>query len=900
MSDMNTKLIEKLEKLLNEEKWTRATINNYTIKNFEELNDLLNEFKINNLYNDIKEITNEYLTHNKNSIVALYISAIIQLEESNIDYNNIHNLLKIFTDNLKWNIVEYLCIKILEYIEDKFVIRTLITAYTNLNKKDKLPDLWEKLIKVDFEEADIVVNLAVLKEEKQEIEDAIQLYKKALNRYIINKNYTKVEELLKKLLSYDSIGYEYFFSLDKKISKTFSIDRSIDLLKILYEETSKKNDYDACLKIIKLILDKSPTDEYCRKEIVKIYRKKYADHSQLEEFIKISNLEGSWRNIHDAIDSFEKHIVFDKNNFVYHRAWGIGKIVDVVKDVFTINFQSKQVHKMTLKMALSSLQILSKNHIWILKLKNKELLKSKVLEDIKWALKTIILSYNNNATMKTFKDELVPDIMSESKWNSWWTEARKILKTDPLFGTSEENENVFQVKDKPISFEEKTLNSFKNAKDFNQRFSLIMDYLENTDPDPDFLEEMLAYFATYLNTLNNVNEQTIICYLLISNVKSKYSFIKHTINYSFKDFFEAIDDPVSIYANLSLSDFKKDFLLNIKKTSKDWVDIFIKIFYQYPNKFIYDELSHKDFSIIEKLIKDLISKYREYDETFFWIVTNALDDKLIEKLSINFDNILFSIIHLVEIATKNIGLKIDMQKNKRLAKQLKDYLTKDDLLLKHIENSDEEFSKRLFAVVNELISLDGEYVIQIKNKISEKFPEIDTDKVLKFDTETKVKFTDRLLTTQASYERMQKEMINLKDVEIPQNSKEIGWAMEKGDLKENAEYKAAKEQQAILQTKLNKLIDDLSKAIILHKSDITGDSITFGTKIKLLDKISNKTVEYTILGPWESKSEENIISYQSPLGANLLDKKVDDTIKFVLNDKEYNYKVMEIKIADFE
>ena len=68
---MSEQILEKLENLLNEEKWTRATINNYTIKNFEELNKLMTDFKKIDVIQNTRDITSEYLKHNKNSIVAL-------------------------------------------------------------------------------------------------------------------------------------------------------------------------------------------------------------------------------------------------------------------------------------------------------------------------------------------------------------------------------------------------------------------------------------------------------------------------------------------------------------------------------------------------------------------------------------------------------------------------------------------------------------------------------------------------------------------------------------------------------------------------------------------------------------------------------------------------------------
>ncbi len=204
---MSAAILESLENLLKEEKWTRTTINNYTIKNFEDLNDLIDQVKAENITSEVIDKTDEYLKNNKNSIIALYLNSILQFDTGNFDDSYILSLIKIFVDNLKWNIVEYLCKKGLLYSENKYMLRILIDSYSNTNKKDELPDLWERLIRVDFEEADMVVKLAVVKEEAKELDEAKSLYKKALNRYILNKNFTQVEELWKKLLSYEDTGY---------------------------------------------------------------------------------------------------------------------------------------------------------------------------------------------------------------------------------------------------------------------------------------------------------------------------------------------------------------------------------------------------------------------------------------------------------------------------------------------------------------------------------------------------------------------------------------------------------------------------------------------------------------------------------------------------------------------
>lgn len=899
---MSDKLIEKYENLLNEEKWTRATINNYTVKNFEELNDLILQFHDYHIQTEILAITEEYLNKNRNSIVALYVSAIFQVTEGRIENNNVYSLIKIFSDNMKWNIVEYICLKMSEYVKDKLIIRSLIEALNNTNKKDLIYQYWEELIKVDYDEALIVVKLAEKKEADGNIKDAISYYKKAINRSIHVKNFVQLEDIWRKLLSFDDVGCDFFLNLEKRITKVFSIEKSIELLFIVYETYKKKEEWDISIKVLKLILDYDSRNEYARNEIVFVYKNKYAGHSHLDEYIKKSNLDGLWRTSNEAISTFEKHISFDKGNFVIHRDWGIGMIKEIDKDEFVIDFQKSRNHKMSLKLALTSLQVLPKNHIKILKLKNIEKLREMIKSDPTRSLKMLIKSFDNKAKMKDIKAELVPDVLKTSEWNSWWSEAKKIMKDDTIFGTVDESSDVYELRDKPISIEERTSNLFKASKDFTQRFNIAYQYFtEIEDPDSDLLDVLVNYFATYLKSTDNVNEQTIMSFLLLKQFQKKYNFLNIQFPHEFKNYIENIDDPLDIYEKINLQDLKNDFLSYIKLGDDEWQDTFIRFFYLYPSNYIYYELAQSGKKYTEKLIKNLIAAYKEYREAFFWVVSKFLNEELAKSIEIDYDSIVFSLIHLIELTGKDVSIKKEMTKNKKLSNQIKDYLFKNKMLEKYIEKSSIEFCKRLYSITSELISLDGDLKIKIKEKISERFPEIDTEnQSLTYDEGKKNSIMDKLLTTKESYNRMQKELQQINDVEIPENSKDIGEAMEKGDLRENSEFKAAKEKQELLRNKLTKLHNDLTRATIISKKDIKAAFITFGTVVTLVDKLNkDKSIKYTILGPWESDTENGIISYQSPLGSKMLDKKVDEEIKFTLNDKDYEYIVKKIDVADF-
>jgi transcription elongation factor GreA-like protein len=188
-------LLKNLQETLNEEKWTRATLGNYSTGQFKELDEILKNARIEKVVDDLKKNCDEHLSHTRNSIIALYLSGMVALSRQIIDDSAIINLVSIFQDNHKWSIVKYLCERILDYGESKFALRTLADCYKNDNEEDKIMGIWERLVKVDFEEAEIAKSIAEHYEKLKKKEEAIDYYKKSLHRYINRQQFTNVREI---------------------------------------------------------------------------------------------------------------------------------------------------------------------------------------------------------------------------------------------------------------------------------------------------------------------------------------------------------------------------------------------------------------------------------------------------------------------------------------------------------------------------------------------------------------------------------------------------------------------------------------------------------------------------------------------------------------------------------
>ncbi len=890
-----------IAELLKEETWTRAALNNYTIGNLKELDDLVERVEENDEQEEILELCDEHLQHTKNSIIALYLSGIIQLSRQSMNDGNLIMLVNLFSDNHKWKIVEYLCNRILDFGENKYALRTLVDCYTHENRTDELFSVYERLIKVDFEEADIVRQLAVKYEEEGNIDEAINYYKKALHRYISKKLFSNVKDAWHKLVKYCPEEIEFFNHAEKKIAKSLSEERAVQLMEDYYPAFIERKDWDTAIDILKRILTYDPQHPQARKEIVECYRKKYADHSHLEEYIKLSNLNANWRNIHEAISDFEKHISFDAGNFVFHRTWGVGRIRNIDDDEITIDFAKKRQHKMSLKMAVSALQIMPRDHIAVLRSAvRKEKLKEKVKKNPVWALKTVIRSLDNAADMKMIKNELVPHVLTPGEWTSWSTKARELLKTDESFGNLQDKLDFYMVRESPITLDEKIYNRFKAESNFFDRVKTLFEFQKYTERDDSFgmdsdlFREMFEYFVGFLRNPMSITEYVVASNLVVRRIIQRHSFLNPGVDLDFTELFSQIENVEDIFQKLDDVDLRRDFLMLLRKNSKQWPDWYVKLFPYHISKEIINELEkHNHTEQLKAIFFSVFDNYRDKREAFVWVVRNCAEDEWFKSVDITYEKLLINLIHLLDITYRDIDNRKDAAGNRRINKQIQTYLFKENRLLDYLMQAEEESVIRIYTLIEDVKDLDPAIRLELRHRIQTKFPD------LQFYGEQEKEVFSRggFMVLPQSYEEKQRRLQQIHEVEVPQNSKEIATAREYGDLKENAEYKAAKERQDMLNNTVARIKEDLERATIVPQKEFDDSAVGFGTRVTLTNLDSSETEVFTVLGPWESDPDNGIISYLSPLGSELSGNTVGDEVRFVINERSYAYRVEKIQKA---
>jgi len=153
------------------------------------------------------------------------------------------------------------------------------------------------------------------------------------------------------------------------------------------------------------------------------------------------------------------------------------------------------------------------------------------------------------------------------------------------------------------------------------------------------------------------------------------------------------------------------------------------------------------------------------------------------------------------------------------------------------------------------------------------------------------------LVSRSTRDKLQEELKRLKAVRRPQVAKALEEARAHGDLKENAEYDAAKQEQALLEARIRELEDKLSRVRLLEDENITGEHVSIGCKVTLKDLKAKGEEVYTLVGEEENNPALGKISIRTPIARGLIGKKVGEKVEITVPAGMLQYEILKIEVA---
>ncbi|QJR21733.1 Transcription elongation factor GreA [Brevinematales bacterium NS] len=903
MTDIQKKedILKSLRERIKEEQWTQTAINEYSVKMFVELDNIIHIAVEEGFQDELKELCNEALASKQNSVIASYILGMLPFEENSVGNNLIPDLIRRFLENKKYKITEYLCEKLLGYREDQEALRALEIIYESQGNQEELLNIRRRLVLVDAKNAATAKYLGEYYEAQGDKDQAAFYYRLAFERYIKLKTIRTLEELWGKMvkLFHDDSNLVLMFARklrevqgDARVAETVYNDYVHPLM--------KAGKYEEALKVLKVIVEWRPDDKQIRKALEDCYRAIYQDHSQLDKYLKLSNIGQTWKPYRDAIRIFESHIAFDVGKYVHHKSWGFGQVKAMEDENVVIDFENKPGHKMSLEIALRALVVLDDDHILLWKKKRPEELKKMIQDDPLKAVEIILKSLGGSASATQIKEWLVPDILSESGWSKWWIVTRKRIESSNTIVPSLTKKNVFDLRNAEVSVLDELVSKFKKSGTMETKIKYIMDYKLRGGAFGDASSSaMTAYFEDILKSSTETQERKLLAFLVLKFVRGSAlsdDLLDQSWLYGLKNMGE-------FYTDLDI-ELKKEFLALLRQRVKEWptkyVDLAVKTPINRLSNFMLEELlTQGEWNAIQEIMEVAFSSYAEKPELYIWFVQRVIEEpEISQRFGLKESEMVFRLLDIYESLNQEIEDKVNVSLNKRLCGMIEGLLFEKGLLDKVMQHIEPSTALSLYAQLDMSTYFPEGYKKKYLEELLGKYPDL-ASKEMQEKTKQGAKIRPPLLVTKKSLEAKRSELNRLVTVEIPENSRAIGEAMEKGDLRENAEYKAALEKQDQLKAAVARLESELAKAKIIEKSMVDTSLVDVGTKVTLKTE-DGKKVTYQILGQWDVDFEKNIISYLSPLGAALLDKQVGDVVEFTFGNERKVYTIESIEMADFE
>ena len=576
--------------------------------------------------------------------------------------------------------------------------------------------------------------------------------------------------------------------------------------------------------------------------------------------------------------------------YVVHRSWGFGQIksYDDATLRLVIDFKGKKSHAMDPAFCVGTMEVLPANHLLV----RKETEPKKILELIADNPAQLIVealeSYPNKATTAIDLEITLSQVVGEEKFKKWWGDARKAVSKDPRVAVPEKKTECYILRETPVSAEDEIFDQFNGTRSARRKISLAEDYASASSHKEANanLSEILKGVADAVKDSNQIDSAERLYGAAVRDRIAKMAGVDTAYEPSQASLVANLRDLPAIAEKIPVQ-FQSHFLELLKEThpieSRDIVFNLLKVS---QGKFTTECIN---FLVENGHSEDLASTLKRWQTeqnlrapVLLWIVKNRHSKKFAKLLN---DLISPRLLSAIFFAIDYEALQAASARRIPLG----DILSDDtDLIADLLSTADPETARDL---ANTLLLNQGFEELTKKSLLArfiKIFPNIQS--LVAADADSK---EEQLLVSRKSFERRREEYEAIVSKKIPENSKAIAAAREHGDLRENSEYKMAKQDQLVLMAQKSQLERELARARVTDFKDATTDQVGVGSVVEV--KIpTGETTKYTILGAWDGDPDQQIISYKTPLGSALVGKRAGDTVKVKTGTQEDSYSIVSI------
>lgn len=556
--------------------------------------------------------------------------------------------------------------------------------------------------------------------------------------------------------------------------------------------------------------------------------------------------------------------------FCLHKSWGVGRVNewDLVSERIVIDFEGKPGHALKLAFALSSLEVLPAEHLLSRRLVDLEGLKKMAKTNATELVELALTSSGSKMSLDQLEALLKPHIIAEADYKKWWETAKKTLKSARHIVVPSKRQDPLVLRDAREKPGGVMVQGFLAKRDLKGKLTALALIQKDLDLFENAQAELLPVFQDISDTVR----------------KAWRLHLKECLQLLLArdELVESIPDAQAPLGSMKVSDLvceaKPLLAENIGGLPVAMLGRMYRSFpAAFPDRVWVPEILNHLTRTGGRAVAEIATVLDANGE--LEVLTEFLK-KAVRNRTLSSDLLIWICRERQGLAKSVFGIDLGnaildaveddhVQGGPKRTGRLSDQLSDDKTLIHElVENTDDEslrlFAKRLIttSVLDELTRRS------LMARIIKARPEMEA----LMEESAEAREDNSLIVSWESLEKKKAELDDLVNVKIPHNKTEIQIARDEGDLRENGGYKAARDQQAVLNRQKDQMEREISNARGTDFANVPTKKVGIGTIVDFEYLDTNTPETYTILGAWDGDTEKNIVSYLSEIAKALIGK----------------------------
>jgi len=614
----------------------------------------------------------------------------------------------------------------------------------------------------------------------------------------------------------------------------------------------------------------------------------YGARLNFGRFITVAGLD-QHSDLFRALERFEQFLDCDEGEAFEHASFGIGVVESIEPERYrvTIRFAGKAPKEFTLEGVREYLKRIERASFRSERLRDAESLMRRSFDAPVEFVRFVLKDYPEGLSQADFKNLLLDGLFSREQWDQWWAANRRAIRRDPLIDWGRGARGLLRLRSQPKTYYESVAEDFREA-DSAARLALISEvakHIQEEPPPRDFPSDLLDVLQTEFNGLDEADYAGRLEKIYLArDLIQWFEELKLPTGFDEKTLLSQIDDPTSLILDLSALEFQYRAVETLTAVNPtDATHVCARILPVASPRFaqwlVERLIASGEIAAISSAFEQLLRSPGRNPETFLWAARQFFADKY-AALSIEIapHEVIRRLVEFLKETQNQIEHGVPNASTLRgIQMKMKNMLAEDhhEALRKAIAPLPIDEARAVCRLFESHAAFPDNYLASLRHAVQESRPDLEEAASA---TGPDTLDDSVLYVTKESFQRRQADLQHLRTVEIPKNSREIGEAAAMGDLTDNAEYEAAHHRQRILFKRAEELQSEIELARVIAPNWVRTDCVWVGTRIEVRNVQTAQIEAYTILGAWDSRPEENILSYLTPAAAQFLRRRVGERV----------------------